>query len=130
MSSRFVGRNGNCHHFDINYNILSAFDYSFLVLTVSLGFFDSQDLTAIILSPISSCPSASAAPPGIILVTKMPQSPGTWLLPMPPAMEKPSPLSPLTKSISISFSAAAIWMRRIICIITSSTSELINKKLN
>lgn len=39
-------------------------------------------------------PSMAAAPPGMILVMKIPGSSGTWGLSMPPAMLKPRPELP------------------------------------
>lgn len=53
----------------------------------------------LILNPASrssypSLPSMAAAPPGMILVIKMPGSSGTWGLSMPPAILKPRPELP------------------------------------
>lgn len=53
------------------------------------------------LSPILRRPSTAAAPPSIIFVTYIPLSPGMCWLPMPPAIEKPKPRSPFTRSISL-----------------------------
>lgn len=48
-------------------------------------------------------PSMAAAPPGMILVMKIPGSSGTWGLSMPPAMLKPRPELPCGKSNATSF---------------------------
>lgn len=44
-----------------------------------------------------SLPSMAAAPPGIILVMKIPGSSGMWGLSIPPAMLKPKPEFPCTQ---------------------------------
>lgn len=46
--------------------------------------------------PYPSLPSIAAAPPGIILVIKIPGSSGMWGLSIPPAMLKPKPEFPCT----------------------------------
>lgn len=48
-------------------------------------------------------PSMAAAPPGMILVMKIPGSSGTWGLSMPPAMLKPRPELPCGESNAASF---------------------------
>ena len=50
-------------------------------------------LTANNRSPTCRRPSCSAAPPSIILVTKIPWSLGMCSLPMPPAILKPKPVT-------------------------------------
>jgi len=44
-------------------------------------------------SPIASELSSAAAPPGMILVTKIPSSPGICSVPLPPAILKPKPVT-------------------------------------
>lgn len=48
-------------------------------------------------------PSIAAAPPGMILVMKIPGSSGMWGLSIPPAMLKPRPELPCRKSNTTSF---------------------------
>lgn len=49
-------------------------------------------------------PSIAAAPPGMILVMKIPGSSGMWGLSSPPAMLKPRPEFPCTQVMMSTFS--------------------------
>lgn len=58
--------------------------------------------TCKILSPTDNLPSSSAAPPAIILVTKIPSSSSTCWFPTPPAILKPRPVQKNQNNVSLS----------------------------
>lgn len=68
-------------------------EYYFLGFSGTYSGEGYDHLTFMSLSPMERVPSASAAPPGMILVMKMPLSPSTCMLSLPPAILKPRPVS-------------------------------------